>query len=223
MIKHEERETVNATPCTWHTYADGGGAMNGIGTLTVGIQRIGGTVTLGMEGMAGIGGTVTLGTVTAGIGAMVTLGTTMAGIGGMVTLGTEGTAGIGGSVTCGTVSAGTVGIADTVTAGTVGTAGIGGSVGMVGTAGRPGTAAAAGGAAAGVVSAKWRAAWHVVLARSVQAMIMAKKLVVEAMASSQIFSEMVCCEATARCFCSVGMQGQGSMPGTYGPGDGWPD
>ena len=99
MIKHEERETVNATPCTWHTYADGGGARNGIGTLTVGIEGIGGSVTLGMEGMAGIGGIVTLGATMAGIGAMVTLGTTAAGIGGMVTLGTDGTAGIGGNAT----------------------------------------------------------------------------------------------------------------------------
>ncbi|EMS66806.1 hypothetical protein TRIUR3_15413 [Triticum urartu] len=130
-MKSAERDTINATPCTWHTYADGGGARNGIGTLTVGIEGIGGSVTLGMEGMAGIGGTVTLGTVTAGIGAMVILGTTMAGIGGMVTLGTEGTAGIGGSVTCGTVTMGSVGIAGTVTTGTVGIAGIGGRVSMV--------------------------------------------------------------------------------------------
>ncbi|KAE8796671.1 hypothetical protein D1007_28297 [Hordeum vulgare] len=176
LIKEEERGTVHATPCTWQTYADGGGARNGIGTLTAGIEGIGGSVTLGMEGMAGIGGTVTLGTTTAGIGAMDTLGMTMEGIGGMVTLGTEGRAGIGGRVTCGTVTAGTVGIAGIVTAGTVGTAGIGGRVGMAGTAGRPGTAAAAGGEAAGVVSAKWRAPWHVWPPSSVHAMITANKL-----------------------------------------------
>jgi hypothetical protein len=94
---------------------------------------------------------------------------------------------MGGNVTCGTVgtvTVGTAGIGGSVACGTVGmvtagTAGIGGSVGKVGTAGRAGTEAA--GAAAGVVSAKMRAPWHVLPARSiVHAMIMANKLAFEA-------------------------------------------
>jgi hypothetical protein len=98
----------------------------------------------------------------------------MAGTGGSVACGTVGTvtvgtAGIGGSVACGMVG--------TVTAGTAGT---GGRVGKVGAAGREGTEAA--GAAAGVVSAKFRAPWHVWPARSVHAMIMANKLALEAIA-----------------------------------------
>lgn len=40
-------------------YADGGGARNGIGTLTFGIEGIGGNATLGTVGTAGIGGSVT--------------------------------------------------------------------------------------------------------------------------------------------------------------------
>lgn len=95
------------------------------------------------------------------------MGTTMVGIGCSTALGTT-TDGMGGSVTCGTV-------------GRV-TAGIGGSMVTVsvGRAGRPATVA--GVAATGVVSARWRAPW--LPARSVHAMIMAKKLVVEAMPSS---------------------------------------
>lgn len=162
-LQHEERPTVdrdNTPPCVQRcAYAEGGGARNGNGTL--------------MLGMAGICGIVTLGTAMVGIGAMVTLGTTMAGIGGIVTLGTEGTAGIGGSVTCGrvgTVTTGTVGMVGTVTDG------------IGGTAGRPGTAAVVG-AAGGVVLAKLRAPLHVLLERTAHAMIMAKKLAVEAMAS----------------------------------------
>ncbi|CAM0876610.1 unnamed protein product [Alopecurus aequalis] len=134
-----------------HAYAEGGGARNGIGTFTF--------------GMKGMGGSVTLGTTMVGIGAMVTLG-----MGGRTTLGTT-TAGMGGSVTCGTVgrvTAGMGGIRVTVFVGTAV---------RVGTAGMPGTALAAGAAAAGVVSARWRAAWQVVPARrSVHAMIMANRL-----------------------------------------------
>ncbi|KAJ1287704.1 hypothetical protein BS78_02G031400 [Paspalum vaginatum] len=122
-------------------YADeGGGAKKGIGTL-------------GMDD--GIGGSVTLGT--AGIGGRVAAGTV--GIAGTVTAGIVGTAGIGGTApTAGTV--GTAGIGGRATAGTVGTCGLG-------TAGMPGTAA---GEAAGVVSARWRAAWHVLLPASTSAM-----------------------------------------------------
>jgi hypothetical protein len=104
-----------------------------------------GTLTVGTDG---IGGKATLGTTdgtTVGIGGRVSLGTTdgMAGIGGSGTA-TLGAAGMGGSVICGTVTAGTAGMG-----------------------GRPGTVAAPAGAAA--VSAKWRAAWQMLLARTAHA------------------------------------------------------
>jgi hypothetical protein len=89
-------------------YADGGGAANGMGTLTVGTDGIGGKATLG----------TTDGT-TAGIGGRVSLGSTdgMAGIGGSGTA-TLGAAGMGGSVICGTVTAGTAGMGGSATCGT---------------------------------------------------------------------------------------------------------
>ena len=108
-------------------------------------------------------GTFTFGT--KGNGGSVTLGTTMAGIGAIVTCGTVGR-----------VTDGMGGISVTVSVGTEG---------KVGTAGRPGTALAAGAAAAGVVSARLRAAWHVLPARrSAHAMIMANMLPLEAMATA---------------------------------------
>ena len=95
-------------------------------------------------------------------------------MGGSTALGTT-TEGMGGSVTCGTVGRVTAGIGGSRVTVSVGTAG------RVGTAGMLGTAAA--GAAAGVVSAKWRAPWHVCpVSRSVHAMITASKLVFEAIA-----------------------------------------
>ncbi|TVU41132.1 hypothetical protein EJB05_14627, partial [Eragrostis curvula] len=164
-------------PCTCTTrmvaYAEGGGAKNGIGTL--GMEAgIGGSVTLGT---AGIGGKVTLGTAgiggnaafgmlgttgTAGIDGTVTAGTFgIAGMGGKVATGTPGTAGIGGKVAAGIdVTAPAAGIGGSATPGTVGTGGFG-------TVGMPGTAA---GTAAGVVSARWRAAWQVLLIVSISAM-----------------------------------------------------
>ena len=125
--------------------------------------------------MKGIGGSVTLGTTMVGIGAMVTLG-----MGGRTTLGTT-TAGMGGSVTCGTVgrvTAGMGGMRVTVSACTAGS---------VGTAGRPGTALAAGTAAAGVVSARLRAAWQVLPARRrPHTMIMANRLALEAISRASL-------------------------------------
>jgi hypothetical protein len=154
-------------------YADGGGANEGFGTL--GMEGIGGIVTFGT---AGIGGRVTFGT--AGIGGNAAFGTVgTAGIGGIVAAGTAGTAGMGGNVVAagtagigGTVTAGTFGIGGKVAAGIDGTAPAAGTVGTVGTggfgtAGMPGTAA---GAAAGAVSARRRAAWHVLLPASMSAM-----------------------------------------------------
>ena len=151
-------------PPRGRAYADGGGAANGIGTFTFGTKGNGGSVTLGTT-IAGIGAIVTVGRVTLGIGGSTALGTMMAGMGGRVTCGTVGrvTDGIGG-------------IRVTVSVGTAG---------KVGTAGRPGTALAAGAAAAGVVSARLRAAWHVLPARrSAHAMIMANMLALEAMATA---------------------------------------
>ena len=152
--------TGHRTTCAWwprrtqtcrstRVYADGGGAANGMGTV----------------GTDGIGGKTTLGTTdgtTTGIGGRVSLGSTdgTAGIGGNGTA-TLGAAGMGGSVIWGTVTAGTAGMGGSATCGT------GCTVGKVGTAGRPGTTAAAAGAAA--VSAKWRAAWQLLLARSAHA------------------------------------------------------
>ena len=147
-------------------YAEGGDATNGMGTPPGMVEGIGGSVSLGTA--AGIGGSVTFGTVagTAGIaigGSAAVFGTV--GTEGTVTAGILGNAGIGGTAP----TAGTAGIGGRApTAGTtVGTAGIGGRVaagttGGFGTAGIPGTAA---GAAAGavVVSARCRAAWHVLL------------------------------------------------------------
>lgn len=177
----EDTQRLHTCTARMLDYAEGGGAKNGIGTA------------LGMEG---IGGSVTFGTV--GIGGKVTLGT--AGMGGNAAFGTVGTAGIGGRVAAGT--AGTVGIGGTVTAGTAGTAGMGGmpaAAGIVGTAGIGGRAAAgtvgtggfgtagmpgtAAGAAAGVVSARWRAAWLVLLPASMSAMTsaVAKRAEAEAM------------------------------------------
>jgi hypothetical protein len=149
-------------------YAERGGATEGV-VGTVGMDGMGGgSVTLGT---AGIGGKVTLGT--AGIGGSVTFGT--AGMGGKVAAGMAGTAGIGGTVTAGTF--GTAGIGGKVVAagidGTAPAAGIGGNAtvgtGGFGTAGMPGTAAT--GAAAGVASARIRAAWHVVLPASMRSAI----------------------------------------------------
>jgi hypothetical protein len=152
-----------------------------MGTVTVGMEGIGGSATLGMDGIAGIGGNVTFGITTAGIGGKVTCGTVIVGT---VNWGTviAGTAGMGGNVTCGTVIAGTAGIGGTVTCGVVitGMVGIGGSVvGMVGTggfgAGIPGTAAGvAVGAAASVVSASRRPAWVMLPLRRARAMAMGK-------------------------------------------------
>lgn len=139
-------------------YAEGGGATNGMGTP--GIEGIGGSVNLGT---AGIGGKApTLGTTTtAGIGGgsvTVTFGNAgTAGIGG--TAGILGNAGIGGTPSAGTVDVGTAGIGGRVAAGTVGTTGGFGMAGMAGMA----VGAAVG---AVVVSARCRAAWHVVLPSS---------------------------------------------------------
>jgi len=160
-------------------YAEGGDATNGTGT-PAGMEGIGGSVSLGT---AGTGGRVTFGTAgTAGIaigGSAAVFGTV--GTTGTVTAGILGSAGIGGTApTTGTAGIlGNAGIGGTApTAGTVGTAGIGGIVaagtvgttGGFGTAGMPGTAA---GAAAGavVVSARCRAAWHVLLPSSMMSAI----------------------------------------------------
>ncbi|KAE8796673.1 hypothetical protein D1007_28300 [Hordeum vulgare] len=144
-------------------YADGGGAANGMGTFTFGTNGNGGSVTLGTT-MAGIGAIVTCGTVgrvTLGMGGRTALGTTMAGMGGSVTCGTVGR-----------VTDGMGGIRVTVSVGTPG---------KVGMAGRPGTVLAAGAAAADVVSARLRAAWHVLPARRIaHAMTTANMLAVEA-------------------------------------------
>jgi len=145
-------------------YAEGGDATNGMGTPAGMVEGIGGSVSLGTA--AGIGGSVTFGTVagTAGIaigGSAAVFGTV--GTAGTVTAGILGNAGIGGTApTAGTV--GTAGIGGRVAAGTVGT------TGGFGTAGMPGTAA---GAAAGavVVSARCRAAWHVLLPSSMMSAI----------------------------------------------------
>jgi len=163
-------------------YAEGGDATNGMGTPPGMVEGIGGSVSLGTA--AGIGGSVTFGTVagTAGIaigGSAAVFGTV--GTAGTVTAGILGSAGIGGTApTAGTAGIlGNAGIGGTApTAGTVGTAGIGGRVaagtvgttGGFGTAGMPGTAA---GAAAGavVVSARCRAAWHVLLPSSMMSAI----------------------------------------------------
>jgi hypothetical protein len=145
--------------CTVHgararDYAERGGATEGV-VGTVGMDGMGGgSVTLGT---AGIGGKVTLGT--AGIGGSVTFGT--AGMGGKVAAGMAGTAGIGGKV----VAAGIDGTAPAAGIGGNATVGTGG----FGTAGMPGTAAT--GAAAGVASARIRAAWHVVLPASMRSAI----------------------------------------------------
>lgn len=202
---HGERKTGGSERA--RVYADGGGAANGMGTFTAGTDGIGGKATLG----------TTDGTTTAGIGGRVSLGSTddgTAGIGGSATCGgtvTLGAAGMGGSVTCGTVTVGTAGMGGSATFGTVtaGTAGMGGSaatcgtvgtgctVGKVGTAGRPGTAAA-GAAAAAVVSAKWRAAWQVLVARRAHATTMDRKLAAKAILlavarPSRLFPETACC------------------------------
>lgn len=155
-------------------YAEGGGATNGMGTP--GMEGIGGKApTLGTAA-AGIGGSVIFGMMagTAGIGGSAAV----FGTAGTVTAGILGNAGIGGTApTAGTAGIlGSAGIGGTTpTAGTVGTAGIGGRVaagttGGFGMAGMPGTAA---GAAAGavVVSARCRAAWHVVLPSSMMSAI----------------------------------------------------
>jgi len=122
-------------------YAEGGDATNGMGTPPGMVEGIGGSVSLGTA--AGISGSVTFGTVA----------------------GTAGIA-IGGSAAV----FGTVGTTGTVTAGILGSAGIGGTAPTAGTAGMPGTAA---GAAAGavVVSARCRAAWHVLLPSSMMSAI----------------------------------------------------
>jgi hypothetical protein len=140
-----------------------------MGMLAFGIEGIGGSTTFGTDGTAGIGGSATLGT--------------------------DGTAGMGGSATWGTATAGTTaGMGGSVTGGTV-AAGICGTVGSkVGTVGKPGTVAA-GAAAAAVVSARWRAAWHELLARSAHAMTTAKKRAAEAIArncSQQLGSVAYC-------------------------------
>jgi hypothetical protein len=75
--------------------------------------------------------------------------------------------------------------------------GTGCTVGKVGTAGRPGTAAA-GAAAAAVVSAKWRAAWQVLVARRAHATTMDRKLAAKAILlavarPSRLFPETACC------------------------------
>jgi hypothetical protein len=80
-------------------------------------------------------------------------------------------------------------------AATCGTVGTGCTVGKVGTAGRPGTAAAG---AAAVVSAKWRAAWQVLVARRAHATTMDRKLAAKAILlavarPSRLFPETACC------------------------------
>ena len=161
----ERRPIVHRTsaPPRGRAYADGGGAANGIGTFTFGTNGNDGRVTLGTT-IAGMGAIVTcgmVGRVTLGMGGRTALGTTMAGMGGRVTCGTVGR-----------VTDGMGGIRVTVSVGTAG---------KVGTAGRPGTALAAGAAAAGVVSARLRAAWHVLPARrSAHAMNTANLLALEA-------------------------------------------
>ncbi|KAE8796675.1 hypothetical protein D1007_28302 [Hordeum vulgare] len=165
-LSHEQHPVLDLARASprGRAYAEGGGAANGMGTFTLGTNGNGGSVTLGTT-MAGIGAIVTCGTVgrvTLGMGGRTALGTTMAGMGGSVTCGTVGT-----------VTDGMGGIRVTVSVGTAGKAG---------TAGRPGTALAAGAAAAGVVSTRLRAAWHVLQARrSAHAMIMANMLALEAM------------------------------------------
>jgi hypothetical protein len=97
-------------------------------------------------------------------------------MGGSTALGTT-MAGVGGSATCGTVGRVTAGMGGSRVTVSVGTAG------KVGTAGSPGTALAAGAAAAGVVSARWRAASQVVPARrSAHAMTIVNIFPLEAIA-----------------------------------------
>ena len=145
-------------------YAEGGDATNGMGTPagmegiggkppTLGTTaEIGGSVTFGMAGIAGIGGSAA---------AFGTVGTVTAGIGGTApTAGILGNAGIGGTAP----AVGTVGIGGRVAAGTVT---VGTMTGGFGTAGMPGTAAGA----AVVVSARCRAAWHVLLPSSTMSAI----------------------------------------------------